>query len=342
MVEIDFRKSVFPPSREENFAYVEEIERLGYGGFWYPHFITRDIPSLDALSVLAAAAARTNRIMLGTAVLQVPLYSPVALAQALMSIDVLSNGRLVLGAGTGWLPKEYENLGLLFKERAGRMDEVLEIIRRLWTEEEVTYEGKYYAIREVRMMPKPVQKPYPKILIGGVYNAGQRGYPGEKPRSEWSERAIRRIAKVGDGWITTAHIPVENAVEVMSEAMERLKATGREMGRIFTDDEFELVVETSPFNINDDRQKAMEEAQEFYFSRWSGGFLQVSGNPSLEYQLERGVCGPAEEVAAFVQRWLDVKKGVPAMKRIQLNPASIRPTEQLRKFHEQVRPLLRR
>lgn len=247
-----------------------------------------------------------------------------------------------MGAGTGWVPKEFDNLGVPFKERAGRTDEALEIIKRLWTEEEVSHEGRYYALREARLMPKPVQKPHPKILIGGVYNVGQRGYPGEKPRPEWSERAIRRIAKVGDGWITPHSISLDSAVEVLQEALERIRAAARDLGRTFPDDEFELVAETAPFNVNEDREKAIEEAREFYFSRWSGGFLQVAGNPSFEHFLAAGLCGPAEEVAAFVQGWLDVKKSVPALKRIQLNPASVRPIEQLRKFHEQVRPLLRR
>ncbi|MBI4322433.1 MAG: LLM class flavin-dependent oxidoreductase [Chloroflexi bacterium] len=340
MVEIEFRKALAPASAEMCVGFAEEIERLGYSGFWYPHAIARDIPSLETLTVLAGVATRTSKIRIGTAVLQIPLYPPFALAQTLMTIDHLSNGRLVLGAGTGWLPHEFANLGLSFKERAGRTDEALQIIKRLWTEEEVTHEGKYYTLREARLIPKPVQKPHPKIIIGGVYNIGQQGYPGEKPRPVWSERAIRRIARVGDGWISPHVISPENAVEVFSEALERIRAAAREEGRTISDEEFELVAETSPFNVNENKQKAVEEALGLYSSRSARGFLQVAGNPSFEDLVHHGACGPAEEVAAMVNSWLAVKKHVPALKRIQLNIGSLDPIEQLRKFHAQVQPLL--
>ncbi|MBI4322441.1 MAG: LLM class flavin-dependent oxidoreductase [Chloroflexi bacterium] len=340
-VQIEFRKSCVPASAEQCIRFAEELERLGYSGFWYPHAVSRQMPILETLSVLTAVAARTSRIRIGTAVLQTPLYQPFALAQTLMTIDHFSNGRLVCGLGLGWVPSEFENLGVPFKERGGRTDEALEIIRRLWTEDEVTFAGKYYTLREARLIPKPIQRPYPKILIGGGYNAGARGYPGEKPRPRWVEAPLRRTAKYADGWVAPPYLSPDEAVEAIGEGLDRIKALGREMGRTITDEEFEIVVETAPFNVSESRERAVEEAARLHSARSVGDFHQVMGNLSFERQLNTGGFGPPEEVAAFVDKWLDVARRAPALKSIQLNIGSLDPLEQIRRFHEQVRPLLR-
>src|SRR3990172_3964606 len=137
-------------SAHRRVEYAKEVERLGYESFWFAHSVARDTAGLDVLELLAAIAVSTKRIKLGTAVLQVPLYHPVDLARRLTTIDLLSNGRLILGVGTGWIPKELENCGVPYKQRAGRTDESLEIMRKLWTSEDlVTHEGKYYQIRDV-------------------------------------------------------------------------------------------------------------------------------------------------------------------------------------------------
>ncbi|MBI4322407.1 MAG: LLM class flavin-dependent oxidoreductase [Chloroflexi bacterium] len=339
MVEIDFRCGILG-STDKVLTFAEEVENLGYGGLWFSHSVGRDFRRHDTLMLLAAVAARTSRIKLGTGVFQACLYPPVALTRMLTTIDHLSNGRLMLGVGTGWVPKEFENLGVPFRERAGRTDEALEIIKRLWTEKEVTYEGKYYKIREAKLDPKPVATPHPKILMGGVYNKGQRGAPGEKTPKVWSEKALRRLARFADGWVTPSSIDFEDAPEVLPEAMERIKAAAREIGRIITDEEFILVAESGPFNIDESKEKALQDAEQAYLYRTAGGFFQVAGNPSFEQLLSAGVCGPAEDVAAFVNKWLAMGKSVPALKRIQFNIASTDPVEQLRRFHTQVRPML--
>lgn len=341
MVEIDFRESIFDAA-QPLLLFAEEVERLNYGGVWYSHSVGRDFRRLDTLIFLSGVAARTRRIKLGTAVFQVPLYAPVALARMLMALDHLSDGRLIWGVGTGWVRKEFENLGVPFSERAGRTDEALDIVKRLWTEEEVTYEGKYFRIFEARIEPKPIQKPHPKILIGGVWGGAQRGDPGVRPHLEWSERAIHRIVKFGDGWITPSSIRPERAAEIMGEGMDRIKTIGAKLGRTIKDEEFELVAEAGSFNINESRERAVEEARQRYASRVARGFFQVMGNPAFEETLACGAYGPPEEVAVFVKRWLEVNNSVPALKRVQFNLASLDPVEQLRRFHDQVQPLLGR
>src|SRR3972149_3240538 len=98
-------------SAHKRVEFAREVERLGYESLWFAHSIARDTPGLDILEIMAAVAVCTERIKLGTAVLQVPLYHPVDLARRLTTIDLLSKGRLIVGVGTGWIPKELENLG---------------------------------------------------------------------------------------------------------------------------------------------------------------------------------------------------------------------------------------
>src|SRR3990172_4942815 len=167
MVQLGFATpigSTIPVSVRLEFA--EQLEKLGYESYWLPHFLSRDVDGYDALDVLSAVAGRTTKIKLGTDVLQVPLYQPVDLARRVVTLDHLSRGRFLFGIGTGWIPKEFDNLGLSFQERGKRIDEILEIMTRLWTEEEVNFEGKYYQLHEAVVVPKPVHKPYPPILMG--------------------------------------------------------------------------------------------------------------------------------------------------------------------------------
>lgn len=316
--------------------FAREVDRLEYESMWFAHSITRDIPGLDTLEMLAAVAAITKRVKLGTNVLQLPLYHPVALARMLLTVDHISQGRLILGAGVGWIPKEFDNLGVPFKERGGRTDEALEILKRLWTEEEVTFAGRYYQIREVRLEPKPVQKPHPKIIIGGGFKGDQRGAPGAPAGVGWNERVIRRVARFGDGWFPGGDPPAW----VLGEGMEHIEAAAREIGRTISDEEFEISVSGGMISVNRDRNKALEEAREFYQSRTARGFYQIQGNPSFESWLKRGAIGTPEDVARVIGEKLALKASVPALKRFTYRFASLNPLDQLERFHAEVRPLL--
>ncbi|HLC25656.1 MAG TPA: LLM class flavin-dependent oxidoreductase [bacterium] len=317
--------------------FAEQLEGLGYESFWLPHFISRDVDGYDALDTLSAAAARTKRIKLGTDVLQVPLYQPVDLARRVVTLDHLSQGRFILGVGIGWIPKEFDDLGLSFRERGGRADEVLEIMTRLWTEEEVTYQGKYYRLQQAVVAPKPVQKPYPRILMGGLYTNIQQGAPGSDRKGGWNERGIRRTVRFATGWIPGGRPDLE----VCREGMNRLKeATGKE-GRLLKDEDFDLTLTSfGQFNIDRDPENALREAQRFYTTRVRKGFYQLQGNPSFESLRGSGSYGPAEEVAEVINRWLGFKKVVPALKRIVVMFASLDPLQQLERFYKEVQPLL--
>ncbi|MCG8559475.1 MAG: TIGR03619 family F420-dependent LLM class oxidoreductase [Hyphomicrobiales bacterium] len=182
------------PDAQALIDYGVRMEALGYESLWVwdhillgvdPHF-----PIIDALSLLTAVAARTTKIRLGTGILVLPLRNPLVLAKQLSSMDRISGGRLVLGMASGWYKREFDAVGVDFHKRGKIMDQNLDIMYRLWTEDSVDLESPPYNLRASVMFPKPVQKPRPTVLIGG-----------------YVDRVLKRAAVKGDGWLTYFYLP---------------------------------------------------------------------------------------------------------------------------------------
>jgi len=156
----------------------------------YPYSPTRQLPGganqdyLEPLALLAHLAHATTKVRLGTSVLVVPYRNPVTTAKTLATIDVLSGGRVILGAGVGWLREEFEAVAAPpFEERGHVTDEYLSLMRAMWTKDPVTFEGRFYTVRDVHALPKPVQRGGIPIWIGGHTDA-----------------ALKRTAILGDAW----------------------------------------------------------------------------------------------------------------------------------------------
>jgi probable F420-dependent oxidoreductase len=175
------------------------------GGPWPAYFAS----VADSLVALGYVAAATSRIRLGTAVVNPTYYSPVLLAKQLATLDVVSGGRLTVGAGLGWSEDEYAATGVPFRRRGRRLDECLRCLKLVWTEERVEFTGEFYEIPASRIDPKPVQLPHPPLLVGG-YSAG----------------AMRRAVSLADGYIG-GNIPLVELAPVI----ERLRTAAREAGR---------------------------------------------------------------------------------------------------------------
>jgi probable F420-dependent oxidoreductase len=175
-----------------------------------------DEPYYEPLAALNFIAGCTQRIRLGTHVLIIPYRNPVLTAKILSTLDVLSGGRLILGAGVGWMEEEFQALGLdTYKERGAVTDEYLQIYKELWTKEDPSFDGKYYQISDIGFEPKPVQKPHPPIWIGG--------HTGP---------AIRRAAKYGDGWMPIGlRPPAILEPEELAGKIARLRKLTVEAGR---------------------------------------------------------------------------------------------------------------
>jgi len=140
----------------------------------------------DPWVVLGYLAHATRSIRLGTEVFILPLRHPIATARSVVTVDRLSGGRVTVGIGVGWLESEFEVVGQSFSDRGRRTDEIVPLLRRLWTEDTVAHEGEHFGFGPVKFEPKPVQKPCPPIEIGGT-----------------SPPALRRAGRLGDGWIET-------------------------------------------------------------------------------------------------------------------------------------------
>ncbi len=144
-------------------------EALGFHTVWLAehHFSSYGI--CPSLAVLAAALAReTRRVRIGTAVVIAPFAHPVRIAEEWAMVDVLSGGRLEFGLGRGYQPKEFQGLEISMERTRERFDESLELVRRAWTEERVTFAGEFYRVRDLRVLPKPVQKPHPPLWTAAV------------------------------------------------------------------------------------------------------------------------------------------------------------------------------
>jgi probable F420-dependent oxidoreductase len=145
---------------------------------------------LDPLAMLPWLAGVTERIALGTSVVILPYRSPIPVAKLLASVDVLSGGRLIVGVAIGWLEGEFDALGVPFRERAGRSDEAIQLLRALWTEERPELTTARHRLANIQASPMPLQKPRPPILVGGN-----------------SAGAFRRVARLGDGWHASSMSP---------------------------------------------------------------------------------------------------------------------------------------
>jgi probable F420-dependent oxidoreductase len=186
-------------------AIAERAERLRYASLFvtdhvvlpvsaarsvYPYSTSGEFPGggrqdyLEPLALLGHLAHATRRVRLGTSVLVVPYRNPLVTAKMLATIDRLSGGRVVLGAGTGWLREEFEALAAPpFEQRGAVTDEYLQLMRRAWTTDPVAFDGKFYQVRDVHALPKPARPEGIPIWIGGH-----------------TEAALRRAGTLGDGW----------------------------------------------------------------------------------------------------------------------------------------------
>jgi len=196
-------------------AEAQLAEKLGFDSFWIPEVHGyRESLAAAPLIILSALSERTTRIRLGVGVILLPMKNPVALAEEIATVDHLCRGRLILGFGIG---SPTRKLAEMFNvESAGlgdRADEYLELMKALWTSDNVCYEGHNYRCRDLSIWPKPLQKPYPPIWIGTG--------PGNK-------RGLRRAARQGDAWLPTSVYDLNSLKQDWLQFSSYLKEAGRE------------------------------------------------------------------------------------------------------------------
>ena len=195
------------------------VENMGCDSVWvrehlfHSSYVAQrlgDRPYHDALTVLIAVACATKTVRLGTSVLVLPWHDPARLGKMIATLDQLSYGRVDLGIGVAITKDEFDNLGVDFASRGKRADEILGALQALWAAEIPDFSGSFYRYRGLRFSPKPYQKPYPPILIGGS-----------------SVAARQRVARFGDGWHTLRQTPRQFA-KGRADIFERTKNAGRD------------------------------------------------------------------------------------------------------------------
>src|SRR5262245_42053065 len=191
------------PAAELYAELLEQIvyaEQLGFDSVWLTeHHFVEDGYTPSLLPLAAAIAAKTSRIRIGTWVLLLPLHNALRVAEDAATVDILSNGRLDLGLGQGYRLEELAAFGVDRRDRGRIMDEGVELIRRAWTEERVTFQGRFYNVRELNVTPKPVQRPHPPLWLAAHtdaaarraagFRAGLMGVPDVYPAYEAALRA---------------------------------------------------------------------------------------------------------------------------------------------------------
>jgi probable F420-dependent oxidoreductase len=179
------------PTVDELVDVVQQVDRFSFDSFWCGDHVAFAIPFLDPIAQIAQAAVVSRRLTFGTAVYLLPLRHPTPVAKEIATLDHLTGGRFIFGVGIGGeFPREYEGCGVPIKERGPRLGEGIEVIRKLWTGEKVSHDGRFYNFKDVKMTPTPRQPGGPPIWCGGR-----------------SDPALRRAARLADGWFSYAVSP---------------------------------------------------------------------------------------------------------------------------------------
>lgn len=192
----------------EHLVFTSAMSRSPYPGQTHPP-VPPDTPIFDAFAYLGFLAGRTERVRLATHVYNIGLRHPFVAARAVQTLDIVSGGRAIFGVGASWLEQEWIATELDFATRGRRVDECIEVCKRLWTESEVSHHGEFFSFDGVVFEPKPVQRPYPPVVVGGE-----------------SLPALRRAVQLGDGWVGMGHDFDSAAVHI-----DRLRALADSAGR---------------------------------------------------------------------------------------------------------------
>lgn len=293
------------PDIQDLIQYATRAEELGFSSLWaWDHLFLgsrQPFPQLEALTTLAVLAAHTEEVSLGTGILVLPIRDPALLAKTAATIQEVSHGRLSLGMASGWYEREFAATGTRYKGRGSIFERNLEICQQLWSQDDVTGTWDELSFRHVRMLPKP-ERP-PTILVGG-----------------YVDRVLRRVATLGDGWLTYFYPP-----DAFDESWRKICRYAEETGR----DPAELRnVAQLPLCIGESHEAASAQigpwlASYFDTPEWSNATPKSA------------ICGTPEQCAEQLAEHIEV-----GVQEICLVPYGYE-SEQIERFAAEVRPLLK-
>jgi len=287
---------------------IQRAYELRFTSCWlYDHlYPVRGKPNLESWTALSALAADTEHIRLGTLVTCNSYRYPQLLAKMAATVDVISNGRLEFGIGMGWYKKEHLAYGIPFldlKTRTEQLEEALQIIKEMWSKGKASFEGKYYCIRDVELQPKPIQKPYPPIWIGGN-----------------GMEVLTLVAKYGNASNLVYSSPEESRMK-----NEFLSKECRKLGR-----DYDSVIKSwhGHLYLSDDAAKSREEALE---RKRTSIYTKIRSLSNEDY-LKRAICGTPDQCIERIQQFVDAGTSY----FIFSEPSVLRP--ELRRFSREVMP----
>jgi probable F420-dependent oxidoreductase len=213
--------------------FIDDCERWDIDSVWVSDRIAAPRPTLDPVVFMAYLASRMRNMKFGTSALVLPTRHPVVLAKQLATLDFLCKGRLLLVVGLGGDDsKDFEATGVRKEERGKRADEAIVLMKKLWTEEQVTYHGQFYSVRDLTLLPRPCQNGGPPVWVGGR-----------------SKAAFRRAGRLADGWLVSSVTPSEVAVGI-----EAIRNHAAEVGREVPEDHYGVLV---PYVFANDSEEAL-------------------------------------------------------------------------------------
>jgi alkanesulfonate monooxygenase SsuD/methylene tetrahydromethanopterin reductase-like flavin-dependent oxidoreductase (luciferase family) len=279
-------------ARKEMLEQVRAARQNGFASLWVPHhYATQPMQMLAPIPMLAYLLHEAEGMVIGPNILVLPLLNPIHVAEDAVTLDLLSGGRYVLGVGIGYREAEFNAFDVPLKERVQRFNESIAVMRRLWTEDRVTHQGKSFKIDDLGIGLKPVRPGGPPIWVAGVVDA-----------------AVKRAAHIGDAWLITnfAHL------SVLVPQMKMYRATLAELNKPFPDD----VPITRECYIGPTREKALEEcraALEYKYGAYSSwGLDKLSDDaesfnqPFEAFVKDRFIIGDKASVKDEIQRYREL------------------------------------
>ncbi|HYA36246.1 MAG TPA: LLM class flavin-dependent oxidoreductase [Candidatus Binataceae bacterium] len=255
MERIEFGVAI--PAMKDIAGFARKAEALGYDYLSVGEHVMFHTPVSNSLISLSVAAGATSTIKLVSSIVLLPLYNPVMAAKLTSVLDFASNGRYHLGIGVGGeFPREFEACGIPVKQRGSRTNEALEVIKRLWTEKDVTFEGRYTKFRNVTLSPHPIQKPHPPIWVAGR-----------------KEPAMLRAARYANGWMPYMYTP-----EMVRDSIEKITKMRSDAGRDKEPFSNGLFIFAS---IDSDRERALAQAAQTLGRSYAQDFSKIAERYTL-------------------------------------------------------------
>jgi probable F420-dependent oxidoreductase len=295
MIKLGLYSSIANPPRgdnldrcvEEAVAEAELAEACGFHGvFFGEHHQDRDGFLPSPLMVCSAVAARTKRIQIGTSVLLLPLHHPLRVAEDVATLDVISGGRVALGVGLGYQDADFRAFGVAKKHRVGRFEEALEILQKSWSGERFTYKGKHFDIDDVRVLPRPIQRPRPPLWLGA-----------------WVPPAIERAGRLGDAIILGPSMTLAENVDAAALYRKAAAEAGRKPEIIMMRDAWVADSLEDAARVYGPEVMA---AYKYYWRNGAEAFKNIESEDALEFELmwkDRIVTGSPETCIAEFKRW---------------------------------------